>query len=167
MKKILLFVAFALPFFGVVANAQEQQEKKMPTPEEMAAKEADRLGELLKLEDWQIFRVDSTLQNDYAAWQAEMDKMQKARVDNYDLYVRVQDKWMDHIELTYKKIFTEEQWAAYLKSGAAKQQKARAKRKAALESNTAKVQGGVEQSDSLPLQKPDQSGDSKKKNRKR
>ena len=46
------------------------------------------------------------------------------------MYIAVQDKWMEQIDVTYKKIFTEEQWAAYLKQGAAKAQKARAKRKA-------------------------------------
>jgi hypothetical protein len=38
---------------------------------------------------------------------------------------------MDTIDASYKKIFTQTQWAAYLKSGAGKAQKARAKRKAA------------------------------------
>ena len=62
--------------------------------------------------------------------QAELEKFQKAKVSNVSMYVSVQDKWMDTIDSTYKAIFTEDQWAAYLKSGAAKQQKARAKRKA-------------------------------------
>jgi hypothetical protein len=38
---------------------------------------------------------------------------------------------MDTIDASYKKIFTQTQWTAYLKSGAGKAQKARAKRKAA------------------------------------
>ena len=42
---------------------------------------------------------------------------------------RIHDKWMEKIDAAYKKIFNPEQWAAYLKSGAAKQQKARDKRK--------------------------------------
>ena len=73
MKKVLFAVLSV--FLCVNAFAQEQ-DQKTPTPEEMAAKEADRLGDLLKLEDWQIFRVDSTLQNDFAALQAEMEKME-------------------------------------------------------------------------------------------
>ena len=125
MKKVLFAVLSV--FLCVNAFAQEQ-DQKTPTPEEMAAKEADRLGDLLKLEDWQIFRVDSTLQNDFAALQAEMEKMQKSRVDNYDLYMFIRDKWMDQIDNTYRKIFTDSQWAAYLKSGAGKQQKARENR---------------------------------------
>lgn len=137
MKKILFAVLSV--FLCVNAFAQEQ-DQKTPTPEEMAAKEADRLGDLLKLEDWQIFRVDSTLQNDFAALQAEMEKMQKSRVDNYDLYMFIRDKWMDQIDNTYRKIFTDSQWAAYLKSGAGKQQKAREKRKAKIEQATAAQQ---------------------------
>ena len=40
---------------------------------------------------------------------------------------------METIDSTFKTIFTEDQWKAYLKSGAEKQQKARAKRKAKAE----------------------------------
>lgn len=135
MKKILLT---ALSMFLLVgAFAQEQQEQKIPTPEEMATKEADRLAEQLKLEYWQVFYVDSTLQYVYNEWQNEIKKLQAARVDSYDLYTRTNDKWMEVIDNEYKKIFTQQQWAAYLKSGAAKLQKAREKRKAKMEKASA------------------------------
>ena len=49
------------------------------------------------------------------------------------MYIDVQDRWMETIDSTFKTIFTEDQWKAYLKSGAEKQQKARAKRKAKAE----------------------------------
>ena len=137
MKKILFALLSMLFFVSVNAYAQEQGEQKPPTPEEMAAKEADRLADLLKLEYWQVFYVDSTLQHDYAAWQEEVKKLQAARVDNYDLYTITSDKWMEQIDKTYKKFFTPQQWAAYLKSGAAKQQKAREKRKAKMSGQTA------------------------------
>lgn len=137
MKKILFALLSMLFFVSVNAYAQEQGEQKQPTPEEMAAKEADRLADLLKLEYWQVFYVDSTLQHDYAAWQEEVKKLQSARVDNYDLYTITSDKWMEQIDKTYKKLFTPQQWAAYLKSGAAKQQKAREKRKAKMSGQAA------------------------------
>jgi len=127
MKRIMMLILSA-NFFCVAVSAQEQQ--KEPTPEEMAAKEADRLAELLKLEDWQIFYVDSTLQHDYAACQAELKALQAAKVSNYDMYNTVRDKWMEQIDKTYRKFFNDSQWAAYLKSGAARQQKAREKRRA-------------------------------------
>lgn len=110
--------------------ASAQDDKKQPTMEELAAKEADRLGELLDLEDWQIFYVDSTLQHDYNALDQEMKTLQGAKVGSRDLYISVQDKWMDQIETTYQRLFTEDQWAKYLKSGAARARKAREKRKA-------------------------------------
>ena len=44
---------------------------------------------------------------------------------------------MEQIDKTYKKFFTPQQWAAYLKSGAAKQQKAREKRKAKMSGQAA------------------------------
>ena len=125
----LLFVVTGLDA-AVSAQAQNQTETKQPSPEEVAAKEADRLGLLLDLEDWQIFYVDSTLQHDFAALEQELKTLQGAKVGNRDLYLSVQDKWMEQIDATYHRLFTEEQWAKYLKNGAARAQKARAKRKA-------------------------------------
>ena len=113
-----------------VFNASAQQPEKQPDIYEQAEQEADRLQRVLDLEDWQVFYVDSTLQHDLAAILTEYEKLQASKVGNVTLYQDVQDKWMDQIDKTYKRIFTEEQWAAYLKSGAARAQKARDKRKA-------------------------------------
>ena len=85
---------------------------------------------LLDLEDWQVFYVDSTLKHDYPAMMAEYDQLSKSKVSNQSLYQQVYDKWMEQVDKTYRRIFTDEQWAAYLKSGAARAQKARDKRKA-------------------------------------
>ena len=106
-----------------------QEPEKPKEVWEMAEEEADRLQRVLDLEDWQVFYVDSTLKHDYQELMTEAEKLQTSKVSNSALYVAVQDKWMDKIEESYKKIFTESQWAAYLKSGAGKAQKARAKRK--------------------------------------
>ena len=110
------------------ALAQEQEKPKEIW--EQAEEEADRLQRVLDLEDWQVFYVDSTLKHDFPAMMAEYDKLRASKVSNTSLYVAIQDKWMEKIDAAYKRIFTEKQWAAYLKSGAAKAQKARAKRKA-------------------------------------
>ena len=96
MKRLLYIILSMLIFGSVNAFAQEQEEQKVQTPEEMAAKEADRLGDLLKLEYWQVFYVDSTLQHDFTALQDEMNKLQSVRVENYDLYMSVRDKWFEH-----------------------------------------------------------------------
>lgn len=106
-----------------------QDKAEAPDLFEMAESEADRLQELLDLEDWQVFYVDSTLKNDYSCMQKEMEELQKAKVSNYTMYQSVQDRWMEKIDGSYRRIFTDEQWKHYLKSGAAKQQKAREKRR--------------------------------------
>jgi hypothetical protein len=106
-----------------------QEPEKPKEPWEIAEEEADRLQRVLELEDWQVFYVDSTLKHDYQQLTDEIDKLRASKVSNTSLYIAVQDKWMDQIDKTYKKIFSQEQWAAYLKSGAARAQKARAKRR--------------------------------------
>ena len=65
----------------------------------------------------------------YPAMLAEFDELRKAKVSNTDIFQDVQDRWWDKIDASYQRIFTEEQWKAYLKSGAGKAQKAREKRK--------------------------------------
>ena len=121
-------LAFFFVFTCLTAYAQQQPEK--PDVYEQAEMEADRLQRILDLEDWQLFYVDSTLKHDFPAMMADYEELQKSKVANTSMYQAVQDKWMDQIDATYRKIFTDEQWAAYLKQGAAKAQKARAKRKA-------------------------------------
>ena len=109
-------------------SAQEQP--KQPYIYQQAEMEADRLQRLLDLDDWQVFYVDSTLKHDFPAMMADYDELRKAKVANQSMYQDVHDKWMDQIDRTYRTFFTEEQWAAYLKSGAARAQKARDKRRA-------------------------------------
>ena len=134
MKRIIAVAAvvFSLTLSGQwPCPAQEPQEP--PTVTEMAATEAERLERMLGLEYWQVFYVDSTLQHDYQAMKDELEALQAAKVSNSSMYIAVQDKWMERIDSTYRRYFTESQWKAYLKSGAAKLQKARAKRKAQAE----------------------------------
>ena len=120
-----------LALFAIAPALVAQEPEKPKEPWEMAEEEADRLQRVLELEDWQVFYVDSTLKHDYQGLMDEIGKLQASKVANSSLYIAAQDKWMDKIDASYKKIFTEMQWAAYLKSGAGKAQKARAKRKAA------------------------------------
>ena len=129
MKSYILTAVFFLfgLFFLSCGEAAAQNEE--PDMVEIAEKEAERLAKLLNLEDWQVFYVDSTLKANYAHLQVEMDKLQQSKVNNMSIYMAVQDKCMDEIERNYKKWFTEDQWKTYLKSGAAKAQKQREKRK--------------------------------------
>ena len=126
--KIFLSMISILFFTGISLSAQQKEEE--PDIYEQAEMEADRLQRLLDLEDWQVFYVDSTLKHDLPAMMAEYEGLRMSKVDNSSMYLDVRDKWMEQIDVTYKKIFNDQQWAAYLKSGAAKAQKARDKRKA-------------------------------------
>ena len=126
--KMLVLAAGLLVIPALNASAQEQE--KQPDIWEQAETEADRLQRLLELEDWQVFYVDSTLKHDFPAMMAEYEKLRASKVSNTSLYQNVHDKWMEQIDKSYRKIFIDQQWAAYLKSGAAKAQKAREKRRA-------------------------------------
>ena len=126
---LIAYLAALVLSFSSEAEASAQQPGKTPDVFEQAETEADRLQGLLDLEDWQVFYVDSTLKHDLPAMMADYDELRASKVTNTAMYQAVQDKWMDQIDKTYKKIFSQEQWAAYLKSGAARAQKARAKRR--------------------------------------
>lgn len=127
LKLCLSLITF-LVFACISVSAQQQPEQ--PDIYEQAEIEADRLQRVLDLEDWQLFYVDSTLKHDLPAMMAEYEELRKAKVANSSMYMDVNDKWMEQIDQSYRKIFNDEQWAAYLKQGAAKAQKSRAKRKA-------------------------------------
>ena len=141
MKHLLTVTALALlTVFPVGAQNQpqtpEQQEKQLL---EIIDKEVQRLSDLLELEYWQEFYVDSTLNHDYHALQEELQDLQKARVGNTDLYQNIQDKWQQQIADTYQRIFTEDQWKKYWKSGGQRAQKARDKRRQKAEKATGEI----------------------------
>ena len=131
MKLKVLMVVFAAMFILLASQGvASAQQPEAPDIYEQAEMEADRLQRILDLEDWQTFYVDSTLKHDLPAMIAETEQLRASKVANVSMYQEVRDKWWDQIDATYKKIFTQEQWALYLKSGAGKAQKARAKRRA-------------------------------------
>lgn len=109
-----------------VPQTPEEREKMLL---ESIDKEVQRLSELLNLEYWQEFYVDSTLTHDLKARNAELESMQAAKVENRDLYQAIMDKWMQRIDDSYQRFFTEEQWEKYWKSRGKHARKAREKRK--------------------------------------
>lgn len=130
MKRIILSTAALL--LSIASYAQQQEE---PDFYELAEKETERLQRTVKLEDWQLFYVDSVLVHDYMAMNDDLQRLQANKVSNSSIYHGIQDKWMEQIDHAFRKFFTDEQWAAYLKQGAAKAQKARAKRAAKRSAN--------------------------------
>ena len=133
MKIYRLLSVIAAALLSLFAAGAQNQAPRTPEEKEkqlleFVDKEVQRLSNLLKLEYWQEFYVDSTLTHDYKAMSEELERMQGAKVENMDLYVNVQDKWMEKIDRSYERFFTDEQWKKYLKSGAKKAQEARDKR---------------------------------------
>ena len=142
MKHIWLLAA-ALFAGGLALQAQNQgpqtPEQKEKQRLEYIDKEVKRLSDQLGLEYWQEFYVDSTLTHDLTAMQEELEDLQKTKVGNVDIYQSVQDKWMEQIDNTYKRFFSEEQWQKYWKSSGQRAKKARDKRKAKAEKATAEL----------------------------
>ena len=122
-----LLSAFTLGAQNQGPQTPEQKEKQLM---EYIDKEVKRLSDLLELEYWQEIYVDSTLTHDLHAMQDELEDFQKAKVSNSDLYITVQDKWMEQIDNAYKRFFNEDQWKKYWKTSGQRAQKARDKRKA-------------------------------------
>ena len=126
--RLSVHLCFAQLFSPGCLQEQTADEKKAEKEfNESIERELDRLTRLLDLEDWQIFYVDSILVHDYKAMQAELTDLQKQKVSNTNMYYDVQYKWMDKIYDAYGKLFDEDQWAKYLKSGAAREKKTRDK----------------------------------------
>ena len=126
----VVFLMVSLCAFAQQPPQNEKEEQKQM--DEMIEKQIDRYTDLLDLADWQIFYLDSIYHHDYAALFAEVKQMSQARVGNADLYQQVQDKWSEQMYVAIRKVFDEEQWAKYLKSGAEREKKARDKRAAKL-----------------------------------
>ena len=121
-KKTIYCLIFCLLLWNCGAFAQDydegaqQQEQTQQNPESMAQKEVERLTELLDLEDWQVFYIDSTLQNNFREWFAELSSLQRSGATNTDLYYAVMDKWQMRNEAAYKSFFSEAQWKKYMKN---------------------------------------------------
>ena len=90
----------------------------------------EQLERTLKLESWQVFYLDSILTHDYNGLAAELKQMQSSKVTNTELYSQAQDKWAEQIYTAFQGVLKEDQWNKYLKSGAAREKKARDKRAA-------------------------------------
>lgn len=124
-------VLFACFPTGVAAQEMSAEEKKAEKEfYESIENEVDRLASLLKLDDWQVFYVDSILTHDYKSMQGELNDLRSKKVTNLDMLYDVQYRWEDKMYDALQKVFDEDQWAKYLKSGAARDKKNRDKKRA-------------------------------------
>lgn len=130
-KHILLTAVGLLMFLTASAQEQpltpEQRAKKM---REAIDKMVENYEESLQLEDWQAFYADSILTHNMEERNKEMEALMANKVENYDLYTLIGDKWDEETYNAFRKILTDEQWKKFLKSGAARAKKARDQRAA-------------------------------------
>ena len=131
-KAIKIFGIAALLLLPFMAGAQQPQseEEELKQLREAIDRTVESYENLLHLEDWQTFYVDSILTHDYEALRQELKGLRAAKVSNTDIYTTVQDKWAEQIYNALHKVFDEDQWTKYLKSGAAREKKSRDKRAA-------------------------------------
>jgi hypothetical protein len=129
----------AIKFFGITAllllplwlGAQEPTEaEEIKQMREAIDRQIDNYTNLLDLEDWQVFYLDSILTHDYEAMRLELKGLRDAKIGNIDAYTMAQDKWSEQIYNSLQKVFDENQWTKYLKTGASREKKARDKRAA-------------------------------------
>ena len=131
-KAIKFFGITALLFLPLWAGAQQPQneEEQLKQLRESIDRTVENYENLLNLEDWQTFYVDSILTHDYEALRLELRGLQTAKISNADVYQQVQDKWAEQIYNAMQKVLDEQQWQKYLKNGAARDKKSRDKRAA-------------------------------------
>lgn len=136
---ILLFSLLSLTAASQQQGQSEQDKiKEEKQLREYIDKSVEQAGISLNLEDWQLFYVDSIYTHDVTAMTTEIKQLQAAKVSNTAVYEQVQDKWLEAIYQAMGKVLNEDQWNRYLKQGAAREKKARDKRKAKLEANSGK-----------------------------
>lgn len=114
---------------GAFAQTQSPEEQEKQIRKSVDA-QIESMTQSLDLEYWQVFYVDSIMMHDYTAMMEEIQVLSAARYGNSEAYQAVQDKWVEQMYQSFQKVFNEEQWAKYLKIGAARAKKARDKRMA-------------------------------------
>lgn len=127
MKFFGLLAAFLFPLcaFAQSKGSPQDEEKQMRKAIDASI---ENLTTLLKLEDWQVFYLDSIMTHDYEAMTQEINVLRDAKMSNQDAYIMVQDKWSEKMYQAFRGILNDEQWTKYLKSGAGREKKARDKR---------------------------------------
>lgn len=130
LRKAIIFFGILILSWSLLAQDDEQQNFSQKLNESIELS-LENFRETLKTEDWQEFYLDSILRHNYTEMNEELGKLRRAKVSNSDIYLGVQDKWMEANYQAFKKVFNETQWAKYLKMGADKEKKARDKRAAA------------------------------------
>lgn len=127
MKRILLLALLAGSLLAAAPRVCAQ-EPQQPDINQIINNQLENLNRNFKLDEVQIFFVDSILQHNYPAMMDEFDRIKKTGASNEETYQVISDKWMAATDEALEKVFTPDQWAKYLKSTFGKEKKRRDKR---------------------------------------
>ena len=137
MKDLSKYMAAAalLLYLGTAVCAAQQQGGGQPQApvnyDEIIEKQVNEMADRYRLDEAQTFKLDTLLQHYIPIYNEEVRRVKAAGASQYSSYQLVVDKWGDFLDSEYQKIFTEKQWASYMKSYAGKEKKKRDKRLAA------------------------------------
>jgi hypothetical protein len=127
MKRILFLSLLSATLLAAAPRLQAQ-EPQQPDANQIINNQLENLSKSFKLDDVQIFFVDSILQHNYPAMMDEFERTKKTGASNGETYQIISDKWMAATDEALQKVFTEDQWTKYLKSAYGKEKKRRDKR---------------------------------------
>lgn len=127
MKRIFQTV-FAILLFFAAAPAASAQEPQEPDVDKIISVQLETLTRLFKLDDVQVFFIDSILQHNYPAMIDEINETRKTGANNDETYQTISDKWMEATDNAFERVFNEDQWVKYMKSTYGKEKKRREKR---------------------------------------
>lgn len=122
---LLLLFAASLLLSSPAALAQEPQE---PDLDKIIATQLDNLTRTFKLDDVQVFFVDSILQYNFRAMNDEFEQTRRTGASNNETFQIISDKWMAATDEAFERFFTEDQWKKYMKSSYGKEKIRRDKR---------------------------------------
>ncbi len=111
-KSLSLIVVSLLLSANLLSQNRDMENK---SPVEIAAMQAEKLQRDLKLEDYQVFLVDSVLQSNIEGSYKEFEKMRSAGIQSTDSYRELQLRWRTKTEDAFMKFMTREQFERYLK----------------------------------------------------
>lgn len=123
----LLPVLLASMLFAPLPRAAAQDVQE-PDVNQIINQQVENLTRSFKLDEVQVFFVDSILQYNYPAMMDEFSRTKKTGASNDETYLAISDKWMARTDDAFRKVFREDQWTKYLKSTYGKEKKRRDKR---------------------------------------
>ena len=121
----ILLLAAALLLSAPAAQAQEPQQ---PDIDQIIANQVDNLTRNFKLDEVQVFFIDSILQYNYRAMNEAFEEARKTGASNSETYQAISDEWMQATDEAFERFFTEDQWKKYMKSTYGKEKQRREKR---------------------------------------